>query len=166
MKKILTILLSVVGTGHCVVRQGRGHLYGHRAVGRANAAGRRQSVGQTPLEGVTVRALLGGRAQDARVTDAEGKVKFTLVADEYTLELSNLPTGYTTQESSYTTDTKGTPVVIICQSTLIGEEMPEDHIYQLGDVMYDYTYTEVETKEVKSLSQLFQTPDAGGIRRV
>ena len=154
MKKILTILLSVVaavtlalGIASC-------------AKGEVTYTVTVQSVGQTPLEGVTVRALLGGRAQDARVTDAEGKVKFTLVADEYTLELSNLPTGYTTQESSYTTDTKGTPVVIICQSTLIGEEMPEDHIYQLGDVMYDYTYTEVETKEVKSLSQLFQTKKA------
>ena len=118
-----------------------------------------ESTSGVGVPGITVRLLKDGELQGAEFTDGNGTVTFTLPADEYTIELGNLPVGYR-MNGTYTTDTAGTPVTVELVSTVIEGEAPDGHIYSLGSVMYDFTYTEVETGETKSLIELLETKRA------
>lgn len=118
-----------------------------------------ESTSGVGVPGITVRLLKDGELQAADFTDGNGTVTFTLTADEYTIDLGNLPTGYR-MNGTYTTDTAGTPVTVELVSSVIEGEAPEGYIYSLGSVMYDFSYTEVETGETKSLIELLETKKA------
>ena len=112
-----------------------------------------QSAGGSAISNVTVRLLKDGEVQGASFTDEEGVAEISAPGDVYTIELSNIPTGYNV-EQEYVTDAQGSPVTIRLVSSIIKDEMPAGNIYTVGSVMYDFTYTEVETGETKTLSQL------------
>lgn len=118
-----------------------------------------QSVGGQPLEGIRIRVLNGENAIDINLTNADGIAVFNLEKGNYDLELSDLPTGYRLDEE-YSLTPDVTELTIELASSVIAEEMPEGTTYQLGDVMYDFTYTEAETGEEKSLTKLFETKKA------
>ena len=118
-----------------------------------------QSAGGQPLEGVRVRVLSGENAVDVNMTNEDGLVAFNLDKGNYTLELTELPLGYTLDEE-YTLTPDVTELTIQLASSVIEEEMPAGTVYQLGDVMYDFTYTEATSGEEKSLSGLFETKKA------
>lgn len=115
------------------------------------------SKGGTPLENVTVLAMVGEDTKDAQITNAEGKVTFSLPAAEYTLAFENVPAGYTPEQDSYKTDKKGTPVNVVFNSSIIAGGAPSGTVYQMGDIMYDFSYTESESGEEKSLIEVFES---------
>ena len=53
-----------------------------------------QSAGGSAISNVTVRLLKGGEVQGASFTDEEGVAEISAPGDVYTIELSNIPTGY------------------------------------------------------------------------
>ena len=118
------------------------------------------SQSEDPVSGVMVRATLDGKLVDAQVTDANGTATFNLAPDEYTLEFQNLPVGYATQNASYVTDEygNGIKVYLVPADGIIKEEAPEDTRYSEGNVMYDFTYTDLFSGEEKTLSEIFENP--------
>lgn len=101
-----------------------------------------QSLGGVALSDVTVSAYKDGSESASLVTDSNGQVVFSLAADVYTLEVSNLPLGYIEPTTVYQTDTAGSDVTISLSSSIItGTEAPTNLIYEEGDIIYDFTYT-------------------------
>lgn len=76
-------------------------------------------------------------------TDENGFVTISAKADSYEIELNNLPKGYfldkvfTVDESTLTAD-------VVCSSAVIEEEVPDGYKYKVGDIIYDYTFTNSE----------------------
>lgn len=86
------------------------------------------------------------------ITDSMGSFTFTAVPDEYAVRLSNLPTGYNATQAYKTSKDKFSLTIKIA-SGVIKESIPEDKIYQKGDIVYDFTITDVDG-EAHTLSQM------------
>lgn len=112
-----------------------------------------------PQPGVSVQFSDEESVLASQFTNSEGSVTVSLPAGEYKVELVNLPEGYM-MDNVYTTDTVGTPIEIMVVTGVISGEAPEGHVYTVGSMMYDFTYTEVETGEERSLSELLETKKA------
>ena len=131
-----------------------------------------QSAGQTAEHTVSVKTA-GGMAmpeikvdiyKDATLADMldfaktgeTGEVSFSLpTGTEYAIVVSGAPKGYKV-ESSYRFN--GTHAEIILQSSLVTDEELSTATLGLGDVMYDFTVTATDGKEIK-LSELLKTKE-------
>ena len=122
------------------------------------------TVGGMPLEGVMVYIHKGDGYNICTMpqeTDENGMVKFTLkTADDYSVQVDGVPQGYNvreglTKDDRYPLSSQGT--VIRLSSAPIKTGGFEDS-YELGDVMYDFTLTDINGKEYK-LSTLLETKD-------
>ena len=122
------------------------------------------TVGGMPLEGVMVYIHKGDGYNICTMpqeTDANGMVSFKLkTADDYSVQVDGVPKGYNvreglTKDDRYPLSSQGT--VIRLSSAPIKTGGFEDS-YELGDVMYDFTLTDINGKEYK-LSTLLETKD-------
>ena len=122
------------------------------------------TVGGMPLEGVMVYIHNGegySVCTAPQETDENGFAKFTLkTSNDYTVQIDGVPKGYNvreglTKDDRYTLDPQGT--VIRLSSAPITTGGFEDS-YELGDVMYDFTLTDIDGKAYK-LSTLLETKD-------
>lgn len=112
-----------------------------------------------PQPGVSVQFSDEESVLASQFTNSEGSVTVSLPAGEYKVELVNLPEGYM-MDNVYTTDTVGTPIEIMMVTGVISGEAPDGLTYTVGSMMYDFTYTELETGETKSLIELLETKKA------
>ena len=122
------------------------------------------TAGGMPLEGVVVYVHNGeGYSLCAvpAVSDKNGVVSFELeISDEYSIELSDAPLGYEVKSGQTKSDryaVTSTETVIALTSAPIAEGGFKSS-YSLGDVMYDFTLTDVNGKSYK-LSELLMTKD-------
>lgn len=150
MKKILAMLLVIAtllgicagckkDDGEATGTPGEAGTY---TVSVKNAAG-------LPMEGITVY-IYGDTALTNMVsygnTDANGQVSLALEAGTHYIALSSVPKGYAT-ESYY--NFNGTSAQIVLTSSLITTDDISTATLATGDIMYDFTVTTPDGKEIK-----------------
>lgn len=108
--------------------------------GKINYTVKVQSIGGMVLENVDIVIRQGDSTVDVGRTDATGTKTFRLAAGkEYTVELANVPAGYEVRESY---SFNGTSCEISLLSSVIKGEEFGGKKFQLGDIMYDFTFTD------------------------
>ena len=112
--------------------------------------------GDAPLAGVTVEVRQGDNTVALESTDENGCATFRLYYDEYEVILSGAPVGYDTTKT-YSLDSEE----LICRlsSSVISGAAPSGLVYEVGDVMYDFTVT-TSDKLSYTLSEELKTHDA------
>ncbi len=122
------------------------------------------SKGGLPLSGVTVYVHSGdgyNLCALPEITDENGVVTFLLeTSDDYSVELDGAPEGYEVSEGQTRTDRypmTGSDTLISLTSAPVSAGGFKDS-YELGDVMYDFTLTDVNGKSYK-LSELLWEKD-------
>lgn len=115
-----------------------------------------KTQGGTPVSDVYITVSLGDERVDMKATDGDGLAVFNLDPAEYTVEVntSMLRPGYTPARSYYLTRAETSTVDIVLNTSIIEGNAPSSTRYSLGDVMYDFTFEEVETGEEVTLSEL------------
>ncbi len=103
--------------------------------------------GKMALEGINVEVYNGSDLMEIKATDASGKVTFDMAQnDNYQVKLSNVPEGYKVQESYSFSNGQ-------CLITLTAELIANDTLagatFELGDIMYDFSITDVKGNEQK-----------------
>lgn len=114
------------------------------------------SAGGLPLDGVTISITKNG-LYVMDVVSMSGQATFKLAPDDYDLEYSNLPKGYSVTENTVSVLT---PVIRTINAVFTSSVIPSGTAtsYTLGDVMYDFSFTEVaedKTRTSYSLAELF-----------
>ena len=187
LKKLISLLLCLTLTLGCVLSlaacgkkdknkdQGNTNTPGGTIVG-GNTGGNTTQNGETeysvqvitlggmPLEGVMVYIHNGDGysvCTAPQETDENGIAKFTLkTSNDYSVQIDGVPNGYNvreglTKDDRYPLDPQGT--VIRLSSAPITTGGFKDS-YELGDVMYDFTLTDVNGVSY-NLSTLLETKD-------
>ena len=150
MKRILAMLL-VIATLVCLVAGCKKD--DADATGTPGEAGTYtvsvKSAAGLPMEGITVY-IYGDTALTNMVsygnTDANGQVSLQLEAGTHYIALSSVPKGYAT-EAYY--NFEGTSAQIVLTSSLITSDDISTATLGLGDIMYDFTVSTPEGKEIK-----------------
>lgn len=111
------------------------------------------------LEDTRVKILdKNGEVYRSLLADENGQVSFKGVKQDYTIQLEELPKGYIAEENGYKFNKNEYTLDISCFSQIIKEDRPKDKIYQTGDVMYDFTFTNIHDEEV-TLSKVLEQKD-------
>ena len=163
MKKFLSAIMAVllvftlVFAAACGDDNGGGDNTGGDGTATYNVIVKTQ--GGQPVGDVTVN-MSSPNASHSRETGEDGIAKFeNITAAEYTVTVDKLPVGCTPQKNSYLTHKYSEDVSVILNTELILDTAPQGTSYEEGDVMYDFTFTEVESGEQYSLSELFETKE-------
>ena len=122
-----------------------------------------KTVGGMPLEDIKVY-VYGGETDDTfaalpQNTDENGTVVFELdTASNYSIQLDNVPKGYNVKSGDTRADRyeMGTTGAVITLSSAPVTTGGYSSSYELGDVMYDFTLTDVNGERYK-LSDLLAT---------
>lgn len=92
-------------------------------------------------------------------TNLSGTFEESLLPDKYDVVIEGKD-GYYLNQEMYETDLIGSQIEVTCEiDSLEGIEASEDVSYTLGDVMYDFTLTDIEGNELK-LYELLETKKA------
>ncbi len=129
--------------------------------GKTNYAINIKTLGGMPMEGVTVYIYKadGGIATLPQSTDENGNTVFSLdTATGYTIYLEGVPNGYNvlagdTAETRYPMGPTGAQIILNSKPVAEGGLK---NSYSLGDVMYDFSVTDVNGKVYK-LSEILET---------
>lgn len=89
-------------------------------------------------------------------TDENGRYNTWLNPGEYTITVSGLKPGYFAPAEPVKTTALGGEVTVPISTALLTDAMPSNLSYQVGDVMYDFTFVRDTGEEVK-LSDLLKT---------
>ena len=113
----------------------------------------------------TVKSISGDRVGDATIeiynnnryvaevmTDLIGNASIKLQKAKYTIRITDLPKGLSSEEEY---EIKEGQNLIEVKAQVIDEDMPSNHKYKLGDVMYDFSFYDMENNEVV-LSEVLQ----------
>ena len=150
MKKILALLLVVATLAGLAAGCNKD---GAEATGTPSEAGTYtvtvKNTAGLPMEGITVYIYKDTALTDMVSygnTDENGKATLTLEAGTHYIALSTVPKGYTA-EPYYTFN--GNAAEIVLASGLITDSDISTATLGLGDIMYDFTVTTPEGKQVK-----------------
>ena len=119
-----------------------------------------KSIGGLKLKDVLVELYaedgsLGGRGVR---TDANGIATFTsFPKGTYTAKLSDAPEGYTVNASGYPVGVSGTSITLV--SSVISDTDTSGVVYELGDIIHDFSVTTVDG-ETWTLSEVLKEKDA------
>lgn len=113
-----------------------------------------QDMNDNPVEGVTVYLNSGETVLGSDTTDENGTAEISAEGGEYTITLENLPDGYNAPQ--VTTSVDGSPVTITISSSVLPGRAPTGTVYEEGDIIYDFEYTDAVTGETRTLSQSFE----------
>ncbi len=122
------------------------------------------TVGGMPLEGVMVYIHNGDGysiCTAPQETDENGTAKFTLkTSNDYSVQVDGAPKGYKVREGMTKDDryTLTAPDTVITLSSAPITTGGFANSYELGDVMYDFTLTDVNGEQYK-LSDMLKTKD-------
>lgn len=120
------------------------------------------SAGGLNLSGIKVSAMLNNEVI-AEGISVDGKIELTLDPAEYTLVVdeSTLPTGYFIADgTTFKTSAADGKAEVKLSSAVISQSTPPGTRYSMGDVMYDFAFTDANTGERSSLSEVFKTKKA------
>lgn len=110
-----------------------------------------KAINGKPISGMIVSFLLNGSRVFYDVTDNTGTVTYRSEPTIYDVEVTPLD-GYILETSRYKTDLEGTPIEIECDTEIIDELAPASHLYEVGDVMYDFTVTDADGNDFNLIS--------------
>lgn len=100
------------------------------------------SVGGMPMEKVVVTLKDGKNIVGKKNTDEKGVASIRVGEKKaYTIEISELPVGYSLVEENLVTSDTVAEQEIKVQSAVIKEELPKNYRYEMDDIMYDFSYT-------------------------
>ena len=129
---------------------------GGESGGKGTYTVRVHTAGGMALSEIDVYIYSGEDLENYGKTDANGKVSFELpVKSDYTVKLSGVPKGYDVKDSYTFT---GNTADITLVSFLIDDADLSGATLGLGDVMYDFTVTNADGKEV-TLSEMLKEKD-------
>ncbi len=115
-----------------------------------------KSAGGLKLNNVKVSAYKDGALIKTGVS-LDGKVELVMPLDEYDLVFSDLPKGYFLDENvSYKTSATDTKVSVQFNSAVINTTAQAGTVYNVGDVMYDFSVQDVDGNQYV-LSDLLTT---------
>ena len=178
LKKLLSLLLCLVMIFSCVLplascknknkNKDEGNTGGTVIDGGSSGGSTEYTVkviteGGMPLEDVVVSIHTGDgfKITQMGATDKNGNVKFTLpTSNDYSIQISDAPEGYKVREGLTRDDRyplTGPDTVIKLSSAPITSGGFSSQ-YELGDVMYDFTLTDINGESYK-LSELLKTKD-------
>ena len=113
----------------------------------------------------TVKSISGDRVSEATIeiykdgkfvaetrTDLIGNASIDLQKGKYTVKIFDLPKGLFCDEEFSIKEGQN---LIEVKAQVIDEEMPSNHRYKLGDVMYDFTFYDMENNKV-TLSEVLK----------
>ena len=116
------------------------------------------SLSGKPLEGVSVEVYEGTTFIREVATDETGVASMRLEDKNYSIELSDIPNGYFLEKDINLV--KGTyEYEFKLSSRVIDEEAPSGTIYQIGDLVYDFSLTTSDGEEF-TLSEAVNDYDA------
>ena len=92
------------------------------------------------------------------VTDYLGNAELKLNAKEYTVKLDNLKDGMFEREEGYKLDEKGGNYTFYVDSSVIEKEIKNTTRFKLGDIMYDFSFTDTDGN-THSLKETLKTKD-------
>ena len=110
------------------------------------------------LNNVAVELYKDNKRVRSLLTDENGTVNFSLSEDNYEIEFKNVPDGYYIEKNprieigTYNYD-------FVFYSKVIEKDAPKDTVYNLGDIIYDFSVNDCEGKTF-SLSESLKTHDA------
>ena len=108
------------------------------------------------INNVNINIYKGETLVETAVTNFIGNAKVNIYPGEYSVKLTNLPIGYIADDSyEYVVGTKYAKVEFKCGSSVIDEELPQDHKYKASDIMYNFDFTDTDNNE-RSLKALFE----------
>ena len=108
-----------------------------------------KDIAGKPLSDFYVTFYLGKNIVAEGFTNSSGTFAKKLEANIYDVLVEGRE-GYYLNTEMYKTDLIGTPIEVTCEiESLVGKLAPADNFYELGDVMYDFTVTNTEGKELK-----------------
>ncbi len=106
------------------------------------------TVGGMPMEKVVITLKDGKNIVGKKNTDANGVASIRVSEKgEYSIELSELPKGYSLVEENPVTSDSIVEQEIKVQSSVIQEDLPKNYRYEMDDIMYDFTYTTSDGKQ-------------------
>lgn len=106
-----------------------------------------KTIGGRRLNNIEVNFYDGENLIDTQITNYIGNVSIELEENKvFTVKLGNIPMGVKAEES-YTLDGKGGKVELSCLTEVIDAEAPEDIIYREDDVVYNFSYTDLDGNE-------------------
>lgn len=106
-----------------------------------------KTIGGRRLNNIEVNFYDGENLIDTQITNYIGNVSIELEENKvFTVKLGNIPLGVKAEES-YTLDGKGGKVELSCLTEVIDAEAPEDIIYREDDVVYNFSYTDLDGNE-------------------
>ena len=114
-----------------------------------------KSAGGGALSDVTVNMYDGLTLVEYTETNASGVATFRLDPKEYTVRLSYLPAGYETPETILKATAANPSVTYYLESHVIDSTVPSGYLYNLGDVMYDFTANTIGNQRF-TLSEVLQ----------
>ena len=141
-----------------------GTIIGGDANGNTEYTVKVQTVGGMPLEGVMVYIHNGDGysvCTAPQETNKDGIAKFTLkTSNAYTVQVDGVPKGYNVRGGETKDDRYplNAPDTVISLSSAPVKEGGFASSYDLGDVMYDFTLTDINGDDYK-LSELLKTKD-------
>ncbi len=116
------------------------------------------------FKGATVKLVKGDTVVASKQTNASGNATFTeeddIKLDKYDVVIENAPAGYALpEEKIQTTNVAGIPTVVTVTPTgLLGGEIEAGKLYQLGDVMHDFSMT-LANGSSYTLSEILEEKD-------
>ena len=179
LKKLISLVLCFVLIFSCVLplasckkkkndnntdNNPGGTIIGGNADGNTDYTVKVQTVGGMPLEGVMVFIHNGDGysvCTAPQETDKNGIAKFTLkTSNTYSVQVDGVPEGYNVREGLTKDDRYPltAPDTVISLSSAPIEEGGFADNYELGDVMYDFTLTDINGVDYR-LSELLKTKD-------
>lgn len=112
-----------------------------------------ESVGGMKLSNVNVTLKSNGATVASKKTNEKGVAQMAVSAlGEYDIEISNLPRGYAVSGGALKTSSDVNELVVKAESSITGEA-PQDYVYSIDEIMYDFTIVDSEGK-TRKLSDL------------
>lgn len=112
-----------------------------------------KSVAGDRIGDVTIEIYFNGEYVTEVITDLIGNAKIELPEKVYTVKVTGLSKGLSFDEE--VTIKKGQNLIEL-NASVIKEELPENHSYGIGDVMYDFTVYDVKNNSI-TLSEVLET---------
>lgn len=108
------------------------------------------------IEGATISLYKNDDLVSSARTDSNGNAAIKVPEyDTYKVSIEYKP-GFIL-DSEYYTSTSGEELQVNCVTSIIEEEMPENlSFYKLGNVIYDFSFTECENNNENTLSNLLK----------
>lgn len=112
-----------------------------------------KSIAGDRIGDVTIEIYLNGEFVTKVVTDLIGNAKIELPEKAYTAKVTGLSKGLSFEGE---VSIKKGQNLIELNASVIKEKLPENHQYNIGDVMYDFTVTDLKNNSL-TLSEVLET---------